>query len=172
MAYLDDAGSYEPKPRPRCGRRAKYSENRDFAPRPPPWREKLRRQINWLEAKFVTRWINGIYAPINEFGSVNNRITMENAVSYDNRNSKWTMVSVSAISNPGNLERTECRPGRRAITRWVMASRRGVPASRGPGRQPARAAARCEKPDELAERAGDDHQQRPAEIACQNKTVV
>ena len=57
-------------------------------------------------------------SPINEFGRANNRITME-IRSYDNSNSILTIVPFYAISSPGQHERTECRPRRRAITRWV-----------------------------------------------------
>jgi len=45
----------------------KYSENRDFAPKLIGLPPKTKRHISWLGPKFVTRRINGIFSPINEF---------------------------------------------------------------------------------------------------------
>jgi len=56
--------SYRVWPR---GRNAKYSENRDFAPEPTGLSSKIKRHICWLDPKFVTRRINGIFSPIKEF---------------------------------------------------------------------------------------------------------
>ena len=70
------------------------------------------------------------FAPINEFHRANKPNNNGNVVSYDHSNSRLTIVPVSAISNPGHHQRTECRPGRRAITRWVTASRREMRASK------------------------------------------
>jgi hypothetical protein len=54
----------------RVARKAKYSENRDFAPDPTVLPSKIKRYISWLDPKFVTRRINGIFSPINEFRPV------------------------------------------------------------------------------------------------------
>jgi hypothetical protein len=45
----------------------KNSENRDFSTEATATPSKIRRQISRLGAKFVTRRINGIFSPINEF---------------------------------------------------------------------------------------------------------
>jgi hypothetical protein len=68
----------------------RYSENRDFRPRPADSAQKnntpyqrLRDKIRYL----ADQWkINGIFSPINEFRGANNRITMEVRYRYDNSN--------------------------------------------------------------------------------------
>jgi len=48
---------------------AKYSENRDFAPGSTGLPAKILGHISGLDEKFVTRRINRIFPPINEFES-------------------------------------------------------------------------------------------------------
>jgi hypothetical protein len=55
----------------------KYNENRVLAAERPGSLRKINCYFKCLERKFVTLRINGIFTPINEFRSANNRITME-----------------------------------------------------------------------------------------------
>jgi len=59
-------GSINPGPVLGCGsvvssNRRKYSENRVFGPGSAGFRQEISRRISWLDAKFVTRRINGIF---------------------------------------------------------------------------------------------------------------